>query len=119
MDLTTTIIDGMDLEITPTNFTADPLKRTAIGQGIQGMVHFLWASGQRTKMLTLYYEGLKIGQAKKLLVALAPVTKNNRTLELSQGGTLYSIPGKIGIQLSVAEGYCNVTVETIAQTLFV
>jgi hypothetical protein len=115
MTLSTTIVDDMDLGIAPFNVRADPVKRTAVGRGLLGLVHFLWPIGERMKMLTIFYDGLRAEEAKRLVTAMGRPGLYNRTLAFSSDGPTYFIPSKVSLRLSMSRGYCTVTIDTIAR----
>lgn len=115
MTLTTTIVDDMDLGVAPTNFRADPVKRTAIGRGILGHVHFMWPIGERLRNLTVYYDKLPREHARRLITALGPSSPYNRTLQLHPDGPTWFIPGKVTINASFQGGYVTLQVQTIGR----
>lgn len=117
MKLLTTIVDDMDLQIAPDNFSADPVSRSAIGQGVLGAVHFMWPASERVELRTLYYDKITIEQARRLVSALGPPTIHNKVLQFEVDGPMYSIPGKVGIDVRVEAGYCNIMIQTATQEI--
>jgi hypothetical protein len=115
MQLTTTIVDDMDLELAPFNFRADPVKRTAVGRGLLGHVHFMWPVGERMQRLSLYYGNLTIEQARRLVTALGKPGRYNRTIAFDHDGPLYFIPSNVSLRVVISRGVATVTVETIAR----
>src|SRR5690606_10895844 len=115
MRLTTTIVDDMDLGIAPVNFRSDPVKRTAVGKSLLGLVHFLWPLGEQLKTITAYYENLTYDQAKRLITALARPSIANRVLQFDPDGEVFFVPGKVSMRLSVQQGRVNLQVETVSR----
>lgn len=115
MTLTTTIVDDMDLGVAPTNFRADPVKRTAVGRGILGHVHFLWPIGERLRTLTIYYDNLTLEHARRILAALGPSRPYNHVLQLNPEGPLWFIPGKVTLNATFSGGYVTLRIETIGR----
>lgn len=117
MRLTTTVVDGMDIQIAPNNFRADPVDWSTVGKSLFGRVHFLWRAGEHVKLLTLYYDDLTREQALRLLSALGPRTVHNKVLSFDENGELYSVPGALRVNASVRDGKWSVQVETYARLL--
>ena len=115
MTLNTTIVDDMDLGLAPNNVRTDPVRRSAVGRGLLGLVHFLWPIGERVKNLTLYYPGLQADEARRLITAVARPGRYNRTLQFDKDGPIFFIPSKVDMKLSWAQGYCDVTITTISR----
>ena len=116
MILASTIVDDMDLGIAPVNYRADPVKRSAVGRGLLGQVHFVWPfATERIKTLTLFYEQLQPEQARRLVTVFGKPVGMNRTLRFTFHGPEFWIPGKVTLRLNWNDGLCDVTIETIAR----
>lgn len=112
----TIIIDGMDLELRPTNITYQPVKRTTIASGVIGNVHFVWPSLDKIYTIIIEFTRLTRDQAIRLLTALGPATVNSKELKFTHDtrGQVFIIPGKVGLKFTGAAGLWNVSIETIA-----
>lgn len=122
----TTVIDGINYHVAPSNVTPDPIEAVTKGRGSQGTVHFLWPVSDHVKYLTISYDAIRPKQLLALLAGFGPTVGYSRTLSfydydniISPRPRVYAVPGKSRlVARALDNGYWSLEVSMYARELW-